>query len=416
MRTVETVIVGAGQAGLAVSSFLQQAGREHLVLDGADAPAHAWRNQRWDSFTLVSPNWSFRLPGAEYDGPDPDGFMDRAEIVRRFDAYAAPLLGNIECRTWVISIKGMDDGGFRIATTNGPIAARNVVIATGEEHRPALPALAGGIGARIAQLHSSAYRNPEQLPDGGVLVVGSGQSGAQIADELQRAGRDVVLSVGNTGRAPRRYRGKDIFDWLYNDIHFFDLTPERFPMPIENFSAPHVTGARGGATLNLHQFARDGMRLIGHLRSADGMRLGLAPDLHESLAGADGFERTVLQTIDGYIAATGQDAPLEEVEQLRDGFDQPVREQLDLAADGIGSIVWATGFHPDFSMIKLPVFDVGGHPLQNAGSSPHPGLYFVGFPWMPAYRTGTLPGFGGLAQSIAERICTRRPDAMRGAA
>lgn len=407
MRTVETAIVGGGQAGLATSYFLKQAGREHLVLEGAVAPASVWRNERWDAFTLVSPNWSFGLPGGEYGGSDPDGYMSREEIVARFDAYAAPLLGNIECGVWVTSIAGDDNGGYRLETSTGPLAARNVVVATGGEHALKTPEMASHLEPRITQLHSSEYRNAARLLPGAVLVAGSGQSGAQIADDLMRAGRQVFLSVGGAGRVPRRYRGKDIFDWLFNDIRFFDLPPERFPAPIERFSAPHLSGARGGATLNLHAFARDGARLLGHIQAVDGISLSIKPDLHESLARCDGFERNVAQAVDGFIAANGIDAPVEELPQLRDGFAQPQIETLDLVAEGIGSVIWATGFRPDFSPIQLPVLDEKGFPIQTRGVSPHPGLFFAGFPWMPALRTAILPGVAGHAQYISEQIVSR---------
>lgn len=407
MRNVETVIVGGGQAGLSISHFLYQAGREHMLLEGADAPASSWRNARWDSFTLVSPNWSFRLPGGEYDGPDPNGYMRRQDIVDRFEAYAAPLMAHIECGVWVDAICSGENGGFLIETSNGIVAARNAVVATGAERVASIPEMAAGIDPTVTQLHSSDYRNPASLPPGAVLVVGSGQSGAQIADELIRSGRRVFLSVSSAGRVPRRYRGKDILDWLFDGIRLFDIPANRFPFPPDRFSAPHVTGARGGATLNLHEFARDGMRLLGHVRAAGDMRLAVEPDLHESLARADGFERNVIQAVDGYILANGIEAPEEALPQLRDGFAQPEIEMLDLAAEGIGSIVWATGFRPDFSAIRIPLFDDKGFPIQTAGVAPHEGLYFAGFPWMPALRSAILPGIASHAQFITEQIIAR---------
>ncbi len=269
MQSTETLVIGAGQAGLATSYYLQQANREHLVLEQEHRAANVWQSGRWDSFNLVTPNWSFRLPGGEYDGAEPDGFMTRSEIIDRFDRYVERLRPPVQTQTRVTSIEATDLGGYRVVTSNGDFQARNVIVATGLEQLPRIPAEARAIPPGVMQLHSSAYRNPEALPPGAVLVVGSAQSGAQIAEELYQRGRTVSHSIGSTGRAPRRYRGKDVVDWLLNSIGFFDLPPENFPAPIEHFAPPHVSGSQGGHTLNLHQFARDGVRLFGHFRAAD---------------------------------------------------------------------------------------------------------------------------------------------------
>jgi putative flavoprotein involved in K+ transport len=236
-----------------------------------------------------------------------------------------------------------------------------------------------------------------------VLVVGSAQSGAQIAEELYQCGRQVFLCTGSAGRAPRRYRGNDMFEWLYLS-GFFDLTREQFPFPLEHFSPPHLSGANGGHTLNLHQFARDGVVLLGHLINASSDTVSLAPDLHENLAKADGFEREATKMVDGYIQRSGLDAPEEELAQLRDGYDQPVIEDLDLNSVGISTIIWATGYGFDFSMVKLPVFTKDGFPIQEHGVSYHDGLSFVGMPWMPTIKSTTLAGVGDHAKHIAETI------------
>jgi putative flavoprotein involved in K+ transport len=407
MQSIETVVIGAGQAGLATSFYLRQAGHEHLVLEQADRAANVWQSGRWDSFTLVIPNWSFRLPGGEYDGAEPDGFMSRSEIIDRFDHYVAQFRLPVQTRTRVRSIDATGSDGYRVATSNGDIQTRNVVIATGMEQLPRIPAQSSRIQPSVMQQHSSAYRNPEALPPGAVLVVGSAQSGAQIAEELYRSGRTVYHSIGSTGRVPRRYRGKDVVDWLLNDIKFFDLTPEQFPAPIDHFSPPHVSGTEGGHTLNLHQFASDGVHLFGHFLGADGTAIQFAPDVHECLAEADAFEAKVQQMIDGFVGANRLDAPADELPALRDGFAQPVRENIDLKTEGITSIVWATGYRSDFSLVKLPVTDEKGHPLQSNGVTEFPGLYFVGMPWMPSLKTGTLMGMGEQAGSIAEQIIAR---------
>jgi putative flavoprotein involved in K+ transport len=255
----------------------------------------------------------------------------------------------------------------------------------------------------VTQIHSSRYRNPDSLPEGAVLVVGSAQSGAQIAEELYQQRRDVFLSIGGAGRAPRRYRGQDVVAWL-SRIGFFDITPDKLPVPKEQFAPPHVSGTKGGHTLNLHQFARDGVTLLGHLRGASGDTISLAPDLYETLARVDQFEREVQKMIDGYVQANGLDAPEEELPELRDGYEQPIVEELSLKEAGITSIIWATGYTYDYGLVKMPVLDADGFPIQTRGVTSHPGLYFVGMPWMPSLKTGILAGVGECAEHIASHM------------
>jgi putative flavoprotein involved in K+ transport len=403
MEHVETVIVGGGQAGLATSYHLTQHGREHVVLEGSAQAANAWRNGRWDSFTLVTPNWTLRMPGAEYNGDDRDGFMPRNEIVAYFERYVERFQLPVQYNTRVVAVEPIDSKGYRLQTSEGAFEANNVVMATGLEQLPKLPPFADDLSPGITQLHSSAYRNPETLPPGAVLVVGSGQSGARIAEELYLRGRKVYLCIGGAGRAPRRYRGRDIVEWL-SLSGFFNLTLDTLPVPKEHFAPPHVSGAHGGHTLNLHQFARDDVTLLGHLRGAAGDKVSLAPDLHENLARADGFELQVQKMVDGYIEANGLDAPTEELPQLRDGYEQPIIGELDVKAAGISTIIWATGYTFDFSLVKLPIGDRDGFPIQTSGVTNYPGLYFVGMPWMPSLKSGTLAGVGESAAHIASNI------------
>jgi putative flavoprotein involved in K+ transport len=403
MERIETVIVGGGQAGLATSYFLKEQGHEHVVLEQAEKAGNSWRNERWDSFALVTPNWTMRLPGMEYDGPERDGFMPREEIAAYFERYVERFGLPVRYNTGVLSVEQADGGGYRVATSGGAIMASNVVIATGFERVPKVPACAEGLSPEITQLHSSKYRNPQSLPEGAVLVVGSAQSGAQIAEELYQSGRNVYLSTSSAGRAPRRYRGKDTFEWLYL-LGFFDMPPENLPVSKDNFVAPHMSGTNGGHTLNLHQFARDGVTLLGHVLGAEGYRITLAPNLYENLSKADGFEMWGKQMIDGFIAANGIDAPVEEVVQMRDGFQQPVVEELDLKAEGISTVIWATGYRPDYSIVKLPVLDEHGIPVQDRGVTGYPGLYFVGMPWAPTLKTGTLAGAADSAKHVAANI------------
>jgi putative flavoprotein involved in K+ transport len=405
MERIETVIVGGGQAGLATSYWLQQFGRDHVVLEQAAHPANAWRAGRWDSFMLVIPNWGLRMPGAEYDGPAPDAYMPRDELVAYFDRYAERFRLPVRYNTRVRTVEGMDGEGYAVRTEGGTIRADNVVVATGYEQLPKVPPFAADLAPAVTQIHSSRYRNPGSLPDGAVLVVGTAQSGCQIAEELYQSGRTVLLSTsGRSGRSPRRYRGRDTYGWL-NEMGFFDRTADQFPFPRGNFAPPHVSGTKGGHTLNVHQFARDGVTLLGHLRGVADGRLVIAPDLHANLGRIDGFEVQQRQMIDGYIQARGLDAPAEDAPPpIRDGYAQPIVEELDLKAAGVGTIVWATGYRYDFGLVKAPVFDADGFPVQTKGITGSPGLAFVGMPWMPSLRSGTLSGVGESAGHVAAVI------------
>lgn len=403
MEHIETIIVGGGQAGLATSYYLSQHGREHIILDGAAQAGNVWRTGAWDSFTLVTPNWMLKMPGAEYNGPNRDGFMPRAEVVTYFEHYVERFRLPIQYNTYVAMIEPSDHKGYRVQGSEREFEADNVVIATGLARRPRIPSFGASLSVDITQLHSSAYRNPEALPAGAVLVVGSAQSGTQIAEELYKNSRQVFLSTGSAGRAPRRYRGKDVLEWLFLS-GFFDLTPDKFPFPKGHFAAPHLSGTNRGHSLNLHQFARDGVILLGHLRGALGDQVSLALDLHENLAKADGFELQLQKMVDGYIMGNGIAAPSEELPQLRDGYAQPVIEELDLKASGISTVIWATGYASDFEFVKLPIFDQDGFPIQMCGVTRYPGLYFVGMPMMPSLKSGILAGVGESAKYIASHI------------
>ena len=404
MEHIETAIVGGGQAGLATSYYLTQHGHEHLVLEQSEKAASVWRNRSWDSFTLVTPNWAFSMPGAAYNGTDRDGFMPRNKVIAFFEDYIKGFKLPVKYKTQVHSIETVDHKGYLIQTNEHTYKAKNVVIATGFFQQPKIPGFAENISSDIHQLHSSKYRNPALLPEGAVLVVGSGQSGSQIAEELYRAGRKVFLCVGTAGRAPRRYRGKDIIEWL-EIIGFFNLTPEQLPPGMGKFDGiPHLSGTKGGHTINLHQFACDGVTLLGHLHGATNHKISMAPDLHENLKIVDQFEWDATNIIDGYIQANGLDAPTEDLPQLRDGYEQPIIEELDLKKEGINTIIWARGYTFDYSMVKLPVFDQDGFPVQSSGVTHYPGLYFVGIPWMPSEKSGFLLGVGESARHIASCI------------
>jgi putative flavoprotein involved in K+ transport len=408
MERIETVIVGGGQAGLATSYHLTQQGCEHVVLEQAAQPAKVWRNERWDSFTLVIPTWAFSMPEADLTGHDPDGFLPREEVIAFFDRYVAQFALPVRVNTPVLAVEAEGAGcKYRVTTPETVFVAENVVIATGFFQQPRIPPYAREISPEITQIPSIQYRNPESLPAGAVLVVGSAQSGCQIAEELAHHGRRVYLATGTAGRVPRRYRDRDIIFWL-DRMGLFDLTPEQLPPGMSKFDGiPQLSGTMGGHTLNLHQFARDGITLLGHLRGAAGELAWFRPDLHENLTKIDAFEGEVLPMIDGYIREAGIEAPAEEVLPLRDGFAQPIIEELDLQASGISTVIWAMGYTFDYRLVKLPVFDNDGFPVQQRGVSDRAGLYFAGMPWMPSERSGSLFGIGEATAHIASHIAER---------
>lgn len=408
MTTVNTVVVGGGQAGLSVSHYLKQRYVDHVVLEQADKPGEAWRNHRWDSFALNTPRWQSRLPGGHYGADDPDGFMPRQEIVAHLDEMAQRL--PIRTRSRVVSVaREAASGDYVVSIDDGEnIRTRNVVVATGLYQTPKIPELGHDLPASIRQLHSDSYRNPDELLPGAVLVVGSAQSGAQIAEELYESGRKVYLAVGRAGRTPRRYRGKDA-NWWFARMGHYNRTVSELPSPRAKFAGkPHISGTKNGHTINLHQFARDGVTLLGRLEAIDGGIVRLKGDLHDNLLAADRVEAEFVKAVDSYVASTGMSAPAETLPILCDGFGQRILTELDLAAAGITNVIWATGYAFDFSMIALPVTDGDGFPIQTRGVSAFPGLFFVGLPWLHNAKSGLIFGVGEDARYIADRISARR--------
>lgn len=404
-KRIDTIIVGGGQGGLSISYYLTQKGRDHIILEQADQAGEVWRN-RWDSFTLITPNWMTRLPGAEYNGDNPDSFMPRDEVVTYFENYIKKFDLPIKYGTQVTSIKP-GKTGYLVKTAQDEFEATNVVIAAGLHQQPKIPAVNTNLSSEIHQLHSSEYRNPTDLPDGAVLVVGSAQSGCQIAEELYQSGRKVYLSVGTSGRIPRRYRGKDITRWFY-EIGFYDKTVDKLPSPKAKFAGSvHGTGKDGGHTINLHQFVKDGVFLLGHIQGANGSQIVLAEDLHENLEKADKFEAEVVKQIDDYILKSNQDLPVETLPELRDGYKSEEILELDLNSAGVTSVIWATGFKFEFNLVKMPVFDEDGYPIQKRGVTWAPGLYFVGLPFLHTSQSGLLAGVGADAAHVVEHITAR---------
>jgi putative flavoprotein involved in K+ transport len=399
---VDTIVVGGGQGGLSTSYYLKRQGRQHVILEQAGQSAQVWRS-RWDSFTLITPNWMTRLPGAEYQGNDPDGFMARDEVVAYFEAYIERFELPVRYGIRVTSVERIE-AGYRVSTDEEEFEAANVVIATGVHQQPRIPPFSSNLPAEIHQLHSSEYRNPEALPPGAVLVVGSAQSGCQIAEELYQSGRVVYLSVSRSPRIPRRYRGKDITWWM-EMVGLADKTVDQLPSPKARFAASaHGTGKDGGHTINLHQFAKDGVVLLGRIQGMQEDRITMAPDLKENLAKADKAEADFVIQIDEYIQKTGLDAPLETLPKLKDGFEAEEVLELDLKTAGIASVIWTTGYKFDFSFVKLPIFDEDGYPVQKGGVTEYPGLYFIGLPFLPTIKSGLLAGVGDVAAYVAGHI------------
>jgi putative flavoprotein involved in K+ transport len=410
---IETVIIGGGQAGLALSYYLTQRARDHVVLEQAAQAGNRWRNYCWDSFTWVTPNWTIRLPGAEYQGDDPDAFLTRAEIVAYFEQYVKRFNLPVRYGVRAMAVEQEPEGGGYVIETGGvTFEAANVVVATGLAHQPRLPSFASELRGEIKQLHSSDYRSPEVLPPGAVLVVGSAQSGCQIAEELYQSGRKVYLCVGSAVRMPRRYRTKDIFWWLNK----FGLTKRKIRLPSAKtkFPAPpHLSGKAGGHSLNLHQFARDGVVLLGHLQNVQGGKIILAPDLKKNLAQADRPEAIITKLIDLYVLITRMQLPTERLPQLRDGYEAQEVLELDLRSAGITTVIWATGYTFDFSLVKVPVLDREGRPIHNRGVTNYPGLYFLGLPWQ--IKSVVLLGVGDAAAHIASAIARRTQKPLAGA-
>jgi putative flavoprotein involved in K+ transport len=404
MRNIDTIVVGGGQAGLSASWHLKQAGRDHVVLDRGQI-GDTWRN-RWGSFCLVTPNRLCQLPGFPYDGDDPDGFMLRDQIVDYIERFASnfepPYQGGVEIER--IGASG-DAGRFRLVTSEGDFTADNLIIAVGTHQHPNIPGWDRKLPAEITKLHTRDYRNPGQLPDGAVLVVGSGQSGCQVAEDLHGAGLEVHLCVGNAGRIPRRYRGRDILEW---DVvtGYFDLLVDDHPKGrgIRFKPHPHLSGRDGGHTIDLRQLALDGVRLHGKVLDAKGSTVRLSDDLAETLDSIDSGCRAEMDGIDSFIAAHGLDAPEEDVVPV-DWEPAPGPPLLDLDQAGIKSVIYATGFHFDFNWIDLPVFDARGYPRYRRGVTEIPGLYFVGLHWMHTQGSGLFYQVGRDAEYVVDHLC-----------
>ncbi|SON57109.1 putative oxidoreductase CzcO [Hartmannibacter diazotrophicus] len=405
------VVIGAGQAGLSVSWFLKKAGIRHVVLEKNQA-FHAWKTERWDSFSLVTPNWQCQLPGHPYDGPDPYGFMVRDEIVDYLDAYVEKLQPPLREGVAVKKLSGNAFSGFVLDTTSGMMTADQVVIAAGGYQIPIVPREAERLPTDLVQVHSSIYRNPEQLPEGAVLVVGSGQSGAQIAEDLHLAGRKVHLCLGDAPRVARRYRGKDVVEWLA-DMGYYDLPVHAHPLRegVRDKTNHYVTGRDGGRDIDLRQRALEGMELYGQFVDAREGKVKVADTVKECLDSADATNESIKDSIDAFIAKAGIDAPAEDRKPpVWEPSGRPT--EIDLQGESIASIVWCIGFRTDYSWIDLPVFNGRGHPSHDRGVTSMPGAYFLGLPWLHTWGSGRFSGVARDAEHVAGQIIARHVDVI----
>lgn len=402
VEKVDVLVVGAGQAGVAMSEHLGRNGIDHLVLERSRI-AERWRTERWDSLVANGPAWHDRFPGMTFDDVDPDAFPGKERVAAYFEAYARKINAPIRTGVNVTSVRRLEGrAGFRVETSDGVIEATRVVAATGPFQKPVTPPIVPD-SAGIFQIHSSGYRNPDQLPDGAVLVVGAGSSGGQIADELQRSGRRVFLSVGPHDRPPRRYRGIDYCWWL-GVLGKWDI---QTPAPGTEHVTISVSGAHGGETVDFRRLAARGMTLVGRTESYDGGKLNFAPDLSDNIARGDANYLSVLDEADAYAARNGLDLP-EEPEARVIGPDpdcvkNPIRS-LDLKAEGIGAIIWATGFAYDFGWLQVDAFGDDGKPKHERGVSSEPGIYFVGLPWLSRRGSSFIWGVWHDARFIADQI------------
>jgi putative flavoprotein involved in K+ transport len=400
---ISVVVIGGGQAGLAMSYQLKQNGIDHVVLE-KNQIAHSWKTQRWDAFCLVTPNWQCQLPGYPYQGSDPKGFMLRDEIVGYVEGYARHISAPVKEGVAVTRLRQDASGGFALETSAGNMSADAVVLAVSGYHVPKIPQMSDRLDRSVRQLHSSAYRNPEQLPPGGVMVVGTGQSGCQIAEDLHLAGRKVHLVVGSAPRCPRVYRGREAVEWL-DDLGQYDLPVDQHKLKenVRKNANHYLTGRDGGRDIDLRKFALEGMSLYGRLKDIQGGELQFGDDLASNLDNADRVYNGICGLIDEHIARNAIEAPLQPHYQPVWQPEAPVAA-LDPVAAGISTVIWTTGFRSDWSWVELPIFDGAGYPTHRRGVTSMDGVYVLGLPWLYTWGSGRFVGVGRDSDFIAKHI------------
>jgi putative flavoprotein involved in K+ transport len=401
--SVDVAIIGAGQAGLATSWYLTQAGVDHVVLE-AGRVGETWRTRRWDSFCLVTPNSAVQLPGAIYSGPEPDGFMPLRDIISYLDSWAARFKAPVVEHT-LVSRLDPGDGGFVLSLPEGALKARRVVVASGAYQRPHRPPGAESLPSAVTQILAEEYRNPEALPPGNVLIVGSGQTGCQLSEELHNAGRRVFLSCGRCVWFPRRLEGRDSVYWM-NESGFMDRTPDQLPSPAARLLGnPQTTGRDGGHDLHYRTLHAMGVELLGRFAGADGSKIKFADDVADSVDFGDALWAFLRTYIDAHCAAVGTPSPRYDIPPP---FRIETRNELDVISDDIGVVIWTAGYRPDYSWVKFQVCDDMGFPITTDGHSQVPGLYFMGVHWMRKNKSAILYGVGEDAEIVARHIAEHR--------
>ena len=403
-ESVDVAVVGGGQAGLATSWHLTQAGVDHVVLE-AERIADTWRNRRWDSFCLVTPNWSVKLPGAAYAGDEPDGFMTLAELIDFFEAWAASFKPPVREGCRVSTADADSHGRFVLRVGDRAIRANSVVVASGSYQKAHRPAGADTLPSAVHQLLAEDYRNPGALPPGNVLIVGSGQTGCQIAEELHSAGRRVFLACGRCPWIPRRLAGHDLVWWMI-ESGFMDRTPDKLPSPPARLVGnPQASGHAGGHDLHFRTLHDLGVELLGRYLGSDGSTIHFANDLAASVDFGDARWGDVRGYIDAYCSKTGTPRP---EYHLPPPMRIKTRAALDVARDGVGTVIWTSGYRPEYGWVRFPVFDDMGFPIQTDGATAVPGLYFVGVHWLRKTKSSILYGVGEDAEVVTRQIAGKR--------
>lgn len=401
----DVVIVGGGQAGLCVSYYLKKAGIDHVVLEKETELTHAWRQKRWDNFTLVTPNWQCLLPDHPYNGNNPDGFMKKNEIVEYLDSFIEKLNPPALLNVQVTHVAKVAPQQFEIETNLGKTTAKQLVVAAGGYHTPIYPKLSDALPKNIMVMHSEQYFNVDQLPEGNVLIVGSGQSGAQIAEDIHLAGKKVYLSTGDAPRCARFYRGKDVVTWLF-EMGYYGTTVKdhRYSEEVRKSTNHYVTGRDGGRDIDLRKFALEGMQLLGRFEDYQNGQLVFRPDLNQNLDMADATYNRINASVDDYI--TKNNIETDEPASKYQPVWTPAQEitHIDLIQENITSIIWCIGFRPDYSWIDLDIFKDDGYPQHDRGITIDSDVTFIGLPWLHTWGSGRFMDVAKDAEFISAHV------------